>query len=262
MKAGKTAAIGTVWLAACLVWPGASATAKQSHTRSLEFHGYSVIMIDPWSPTYDWVILEEGGQMTHVGRFECVGGGAGAQGSGTLTAASGDSLHWEAAGTTVWLTGQTGRFAGAVASFEYKLLEQIGEGGFGVVYMAEQEEPVRRRVALKIIKLGMDTQQVVARFEAERQALAMMDHPNIAKVLDAGATETGRPYFVMELVRACRSPKYCDRTSCCTRARAARAVHPGLPGRPARAPEGHHPPRHQALEHPGHAARRPCRCPR
>src|SRR5215471_20518636 len=76
----------------------------------------------------------------------------------------------------------------------YKLLQQIGEGGCGVVYMAEQEEPVRRRVALKVIKLGMDTKQVVARFEAERQALALMDHPNIAKVLDAGATETGRPY--------------------------------------------------------------------
>ena len=83
----------------------------------------------------------------------------------------------------------------------YKLLEQIGEGGFGVVYMAEQEEPVRRKVALKIIKPGMDTREVIARFEAERQALALMDHPNIAKVLDAGATETGRPYFVMELVR-------------------------------------------------------------
>jgi serine/threonine protein kinase len=83
----------------------------------------------------------------------------------------------------------------------YTLLQQIGEGGCGVVYMAEQEEPVRRRVALKVIKLGMDTRQVIARFEAERQALALMDHPNIAKVLDAGATETGRPYFVMELVR-------------------------------------------------------------
>src|SRR5262249_45072121 len=80
----------------------------------------------------------------------------------------------------------------------YKVLQQIGEGGCGVVYMAEQEEPVRRRVALKIIKLGMDTKQVIARFEAERQALALMDHPNIAKVLDAGATESGRPYFVME----------------------------------------------------------------
>ncbi|MHC5001661.1 MAG: protein kinase domain-containing protein, partial [Planctomycetota bacterium] len=83
----------------------------------------------------------------------------------------------------------------------YKLLQPIGEGGFGVVYMAEQERPVRRRVALKIIKLGMDTKQVIARFEAERQALALMDHPNIAKVLDAGATDTGRPYFVMELVK-------------------------------------------------------------
>ena len=92
----------------------------------------------------------------------------------------------------------------------YKLLEQIGEGGFGVVYVAEQQEPVRRRVALKIIKLGMDTKQVVARFEAERQALAMMDHPNIAKVLDAGATELGRPYFVMELVRGIRITDYCD----------------------------------------------------
>jgi WD40 repeat protein/serine/threonine protein kinase len=92
----------------------------------------------------------------------------------------------------------------------YKLLQNIGEGGCGVVYMAEQEEPVRRRVALKIIKLGMDTKNVIARFEAERQALAMMDHPNIAKVLDAGATETGRPYFVMELVRGIRITEYCD----------------------------------------------------
>jgi WD40 repeat protein/serine/threonine protein kinase len=92
----------------------------------------------------------------------------------------------------------------------YKLLEQIGEGGFGTVWMAEQQEPVRRRVALKIIKLGMDTRQVVARFEAERQALALMDHPNIAHVFDAGATETGRPYFVMELVRGVPLTTYCD----------------------------------------------------
>ncbi len=91
-----------------------------------------------------------------------------------------------------------------------KLLEQIGEGGCGVVYVAEQEEPVRRRVALKIIKLGMDTRSVIARFEAERQALALMDHPNIAKVFDAGATETGRPYFVMELVRGLRITDYCE----------------------------------------------------
>jgi serine/threonine protein kinase len=92
----------------------------------------------------------------------------------------------------------------------YKLLQKIGEGGGGVVYMAEQEKPVRRRVALKIIKLGMDTKNVIARFEAERQALAMMDHPNIAHVLDAGATETGRPYFVMELVHGIRITEYCD----------------------------------------------------
>src|SRR5208282_6810561 len=86
--------------------------------------------------------------------------------------------------------------AGSVIG-RYKLLEKIGERGMGVVYMAEQEEPVRRKVALKIIKLGMDTKQIVARFEAERQALALMDHPNIARVLDGGATDTGRPYFVM-----------------------------------------------------------------
>lgn len=92
----------------------------------------------------------------------------------------------------------------------YKLLEQIGEGGCGIVYMAEQEEPIRRRVALKVIKLGMDTRQVIARFEAERQALALMDHPNIAKVYDAGATATGRPYFVMELVRGLRITDYCN----------------------------------------------------
>ena len=143
----------------------------------------------------------------------------------------------------------------------YKLLQKIGEGGCGVVYMAEQEEPVRRRVALKVIKLGMDTKQVIARFEAERQALALMDHPNIAKVLDAGATETGRPYFVMELVRGIKITDYCDQNNLSTAA-AAGAVHPGLPGRPARAPEGHHPPRHQALEHPGHRATTACRCPR
>src|SRR6266436_5063194 len=98
----------------------------------------------------------------------------------------------------------------------YKLLQQIGEGGCGVVYMAEQEEPVRRRVALKVIKLGMDTKSVIARFEAERQALALMDHANIAKVLDAGATETGRPYFVMELVRGIKITDYCDQNKLST----------------------------------------------
>ncbi|MCH8970155.1 MAG: serine/threonine protein kinase, partial [Planctomycetes bacterium] len=101
----------------------------------------------------------------------------------------------------------------------YKLLQRIGEGGFGVVYMAEQEQPVRRKVALKIIKLGMDTKQVIARFEAERQALAMMDHPNIARVFDAGATETGRPYFVMELVKGIPITEYCDKNSLTTKDR-------------------------------------------
>src|SRR5580698_4734199 len=101
----------------------------------------------------------------------------------------------------------------------YKLLQQIGEGGCGIVYLAEQEEPIRRRVALKVIKMGMDTKSVIARFEAERQALAMMDHPNIAKVLDAGATDTGRPYFVMELVRGIKITDYCDQNNLPTEAR-------------------------------------------
>jgi serine/threonine protein kinase len=92
----------------------------------------------------------------------------------------------------------------------YKLLQQIGEGGMGAVFMAEQQQPVRRMVALKIIKPGMDTKQVIARFEAERQALALMDHPNIAKVLDGGATDSGRPYFVMELVKGVPLTHYCD----------------------------------------------------
>jgi serine/threonine protein kinase/tetratricopeptide (TPR) repeat protein len=95
----------------------------------------------------------------------------------------------------------------------YRLLSRIGEGGFGVVFAAEQTQPVQRRVALKIIKLGMDTRAVIARFEAERQALAMLDHPNIAKVLDAGATQTGRPYFVMELVKGEPIVQYCDRNN-------------------------------------------------
>src|SRR5688572_12299984 len=92
----------------------------------------------------------------------------------------------------------------------YKLLQELGEGGFGTVWMAEQEEPIRRRVALKIIKLGMDTREVIARFEAERQALALMEHPNIARVFDAGTTDGGRPYFVMELVRGVPITRYCD----------------------------------------------------
>jgi serine/threonine protein kinase len=92
----------------------------------------------------------------------------------------------------------------------YKLLQQIGEGGMGAVFMAEQTQPVRRKVALKVIKAGMDSRQVIARFEAERQALAMMDHQNIARVLDVGATDAGRPFFVMELVHGIPITKYCD----------------------------------------------------
>jgi len=101
----------------------------------------------------------------------------------------------------------------------YKLLQQIGEGGCGTVFMAEQEEPVRRLVALKVIKPGMDSKSVIARFEAERQALALMDHPNIAHIFDAGTTESGRPYFVMELVRGIKITDYCDNNSLPTIAR-------------------------------------------
>jgi WD40 repeat protein/tRNA A-37 threonylcarbamoyl transferase component Bud32 len=109
--------------------------------------------------------------------------------------------------------------APAQALGRYKLLEKVGEGGFGEVWMAEQREPVKRRVALKIIKLGMDSRQIVARFEAERQALAMMDHANIAKIFDAGTTDNGRPYFVMELVRGTKITDYCDQNQLTTRER-------------------------------------------
>ena len=103
----------------------------------------------------------------------------------------------------------------------YKLLQQIGQGGFGVVFMAEQFEPVRRKVALKIVKPGLDTKEVIARFEAERQALALMDHPNIATVFDAGTTDLGRPYFVMELVRGIPITDYCDQANLAPRERLA-----------------------------------------
>ncbi|HKB41833.1 MAG TPA: serine/threonine-protein kinase, partial [Gemmataceae bacterium] len=103
----------------------------------------------------------------------------------------------------------------------YKLLEQIGEGGFGIVFMAEQQEPIRRKVALKVLKPGMDSKQVLARFEAERQALALMDHPNIARVLDAGATDSGRPYFVMELVKGVSITEFCDQNQLAPEARLA-----------------------------------------
>ncbi len=103
----------------------------------------------------------------------------------------------------------------------YKLLEELGEGGMAVVFKAEQHEPVRRLVALKILKLGMDTRRVIARFEAERQALALMDHPSIAHVFDAGTAESGRPYFVMELVEGCSLTDYCDKQRLNTRQRLA-----------------------------------------
>src|SRR5712671_4717536 len=154
-----------------------------------------------------------------------------------------------------------GRPTGATQAFQagekpgdrighYKLLQQIGEGGCGVVYMAEQEAPVRRRVALKIIKPGMDTKNVIARFEAERQALALMNHPSIAKVLDAGATEAGRPYFVMELVRGVKITEYCNQHSLTTED-PAQAICAGLPGGPARASEGNHSSGHQTVQYSG-----------
>ena len=103
----------------------------------------------------------------------------------------------------------------------YKILSLLGEGGMGSVYLAEQSEPFQRRVAIKIIKLGMDTKEVVARFESERQALALMNHPNIAKVFDAGSTEAGRPYFVMEYIAGIPINKYCDEQRVSTRDRLA-----------------------------------------
>ena len=138
-----------------------------------------------------------------------------------LKASSVEDGFWETSGlaTTiapddVGATEDTGVVIG-----RYKLLERIGEGGMAVVYMAEQERPVQRKVALKILKLGMDTENIIARFEAERQALALMDHPHIAKIFDGGATEKGRPYFVMELVRGLPITEYCDQNRLSTRAR-------------------------------------------
>jgi tetratricopeptide (TPR) repeat protein len=120
------------------------------------------------------------------------------------------TLQLRATGVTMPVTADPGEETAGTRIGRYKLLEKIGEGGWGVVYRAEQQEPVRRQVALKIIKLGMETTSVVARFEAERQALALMDHPNIARVYDAGATERGLPYFVMELVQGVKITDYCD----------------------------------------------------
>ncbi|NIP27575.1 MAG: protein kinase [Phycisphaerae bacterium] len=132
---------------------------------------------------------------------------------------AGDFLVSGALGSAVTLESSPLTEGPGTTIGRYKLLEKIGEGGMAVVYMAEQKRPIRRRVALKLIKLGMDTKQVVARFEAERQALAMMDHPNIAKVLDAGKTKTGRPYFVMELVKGVAITEYCDKNKLDTKER-------------------------------------------
>jgi hypothetical protein len=122
MKATKTAAIVVAGLTACAILLGANATADQPRTKDLKFHGQNVVMVDLWSPAFNWIILEETGEMTHVGRYVCEGGGwfgpGGIQGSGTLTTASGDVLLWKADGPTVTLTGLSGRFTGAVGSFE------------------------------------------------------------------------------------------------------------------------------------------------
>jgi serine/threonine protein kinase/Tol biopolymer transport system component len=135
--------------------------------------------------------------------------------------AAGDFLETPPVGESVTLDDSALTEGPGTVIGRYKLLEEIGEGGMAVVYMAEQEQPIRRKVALKIIKLGMDTKQVIARFEAERQALALMDHPSIAKVLDAGATEAGRPYFVMELVQGVSITEYCDKNNLSTKDRLA-----------------------------------------
>ena len=143
----------------------------------------------------------------------------------------------------------------------YRLLQKIGEGGMGEVWVADQTEPSRRKVALKVIKVGMDTAQVVTRFEAERQALALMDHPAIATVYDGGSTPEGRPYFVMEYVKGepitdlLRPPPAHHR-------RPAGTVHAGLRGRPARAPEGDHPPRSEAVQRARRPSRTTTRCRR
>ena len=132
----------------------------------------------------------------------------------------------------------------------YHLVHQLGEGGMGIVFRAEQSQPVERAVALKVIKPGMDTWRVIDRFEAEWHALALMDHPHVAKVLDAGSTPSGRPYFVMELVDGVSITQYCDLRETLD-PRALGAVHSRLPGSAARAPEGGYPSGHQAVEHPG-----------
>ena len=149
----------------------------------------------------------------------------------------------------------TGGEPGAVMAGRYTLVEKIGEGGMGEVWVAKQTEPVKRKVALKLIKAGMDSKAVLQRFEQERQALALMDHPNIAKVLDGGMTADRRPFFVMELVNGLPLTKFCDEAKLGIRERLELFV-ADLPGGAARPSEGHRPPRPQAVEHPGDDHRR------
>jgi serine/threonine-protein kinase len=167
---------------------GGDQALRQQVARLLEAHAAGGSLLDSRSITACWpaITLEA----------HAVGGGLLDGASGGIDPTPPFEPILEACGTVIG---------------PYKLMEAIGEGGMGVVYVAEQTRPVRRKVALKLIKPGMDTKQVVVRFEAERQALAMMDHPNIARVLDGGATESGRPYFVMELVRGIPITDYCDR---------------------------------------------------
>ena len=158
-------------------------------------------------PVVERVVAVAGDHMAGAGNLEIVGLRRRVEALLRAHDAPGDFLKPAALETTVARPADP--TAGALIG-PYKLLQRIGEGGFGTVWLAEQREPVRRRVALKVIKLGMDTKQVIARFEAERQALAMMEHPNIARVLDAGATDAGRPYFVMELVAGVPITEFCD----------------------------------------------------
>ena len=145
---------------------------------------------------------------------------------------------------------------GTTIADRYKLLEEIGAGGMGTVWKAEQKQPVRRTVALKLIKAGMDSRTVLSRFEVERQALAVMDHPNIARVLDGGTTESGRPFFVMEYVKGVPLTRYCDDAPPEYRP-ATRALPACVPGRPARPHQGCDPQRLEAQQHPGLPSRRP-----
>ena len=137
----------------------------------------------------------------------------------------------------------------------YHVLQKLGEGGMGEVWLAEQHEPVRRKVALKLIKAGMDTKQVIGRFESERQALALMNHPSIARVFDAGATERGLPYFAMEYVKGEPITSYCDRHRLSMQERLELFMQ-CVRRSAARSPERDHPPRHQTVERAGGDSRR------